>query len=163
MEYPKKCQGCTSIPRIRQLLSTVHTRILSASLPTLCPHSKRHPFQWTTTTEGAFQALKLAFTTSPILQHFDSEKPIIVETDASDYVSAGILSQHDDNGKLHPVPFYSKKHSPAECNYEIYDKELLAIIRTFEEWRPELEGAAHPIAVISDHKNLEYFMTTKQL
>ncbi|KAI0991735.1 hypothetical protein K3495_g16452, partial [Podosphaera aphanis] len=58
---------------------------------------------------------------------------------------------------------FSKKHSPAECNYEIYDKELLAIVRAFEEWRPELEGAAHPIAVISDHKNLEYFMSTKQL
>jgi hypothetical protein len=61
------------------------------------------------------------------------------------------------------VAFFSKKYSPAECNYEIYDKELLAIIRTFKEWRPELEKATHPISVISDHKNLEYFMTTKQL
>ena len=59
--------------------------------------------------------------------------------------------------------FFSKKHSPAEINYEIYDKELMAIVRAFEEWRAELEGAAFPIQVISDHKNLEYFMTTKQL
>jgi transposase InsO family protein len=124
---------------------------------------KDTPFLWTEKTEAAFQALKQAFTTAPILHHFDPEKPIIVETDASDYVSAGILSQYDEEGRLHPVAFFSKKHSPAECNYEIYDKELLAIIRTFEEWRPELEGAAHPISVISDHKNLEYFMTTKQL
>ena len=51
--------------------------------------------------------------------------------------------QRDDDGVLHPVAFYSKKHSPAECNYEIYDKELMAIIRAFEEWRPELEGAEH--------------------
>ena len=51
----------------------------------------------------------------------------------------------------------------AECNYDIYDKELLAIIRAFEEWRPELEGAAEQVQVITDHKNLEYFMTTKQL
>jgi hypothetical protein len=50
-----------------------------------------------------------------------------------------------------------------KCNYEIYDKELLAIISTFEEWRLELEEAVHPISVISDHKNLKYFMTTKQL
>jgi hypothetical protein len=78
-------------------------------------------------------------------------------------VSTGVLSQYDDNGTLRPVAYFSKKHSPAECNYEIYDKELLAIIRSFEEWRPELEGAEHPIAVISDHKNLEYFMSTKQL
>ncbi|KAI0994621.1 hypothetical protein K3495_g13560 [Podosphaera aphanis] len=81
----------------------------------------------------------------------------------SDYVTAGVLSQYNSNGILQPVAYFSKKHSPAECNYEIYDKELLAIIRAFEEWRPELEGAAHPIAVISDHKNLEYFMSTKQL
>ncbi|KAH0602480.1 uncharacterized protein H6S33_008819, partial [Morchella sextelata] len=120
-------------------------------------------FGWTSEAQTAFNALKGAFTTAPILTHFDPEKEITVETDASDYVSAGVLSQYDDNGILRPVAYFSKKHSPAECNYEIYDKELLAIIRSFEEWRPELEGAAHPIAVISDHKNLEYFMRTKQL
>src|SRR5258705_6110850 len=87
---------------------------------------KDKPFLWTTQTESAFQALKQAFTTAPILQHFDPEKPIIVETDASDYVSAGILSQKDEEGRLHPIAFFSKKHTPAECNYEIYDKELLA-------------------------------------
>ena len=59
----------------------------------------------------------------------------MVETDASDYVSTGVLSQPDDNGVLRPVAFFSKKHSPAECNYEIYDKELLPIVRSFEEWR----------------------------
>ena len=65
--------------------------------------------------------------------HFDPDKEIIIETDASDYVSAGILSQYDENDTLHPVAFFSKKHSPAECNYEIYYKELMAIIRCFEE------------------------------
>ncbi|KAH0604594.1 uncharacterized protein H6S33_006262 [Morchella sextelata] len=100
-------------------------------------------FEWTPEAQTAFNALKEAFTMAPILTYFDSEKEITVETDASDYVSTGVLSQYDDN--------------------EIYDKELLAIIRSFEEWRPELEGAAHPIAVISNYKNLEYFMSTKQL
>jgi hypothetical protein len=118
---------------------------------------------WAKKAEAVFQALKQAFTTAPILHHFDPEKPIMVETDTSDYVSAEILSQYDEVERLHPVPFFSKKHSPAECNNEIYVKDLLAIIRIFEEWRPELERAAHPISVISDHKNLEYFMTTKQL
>ena len=51
--------------------------------------------------------------------------------------------------------------APAECNYDIYDKELLAIIRAFEEWRPELKGAAEQVQVITDHKNLKYFMITK--
>jgi hypothetical protein len=54
-------------------------------------------------------------------------------TNASDYSSASILSQYDDEGILHPVTFFSKKYSPAEYNYEIYDKELMAIIRAFEE------------------------------
>ena len=74
-----------------------------------------------------------------------------------------MLSQHGDDGILRPVAFFSKKHSLTECNYEIYDKELLAIIRCFEEWRPELEGASSPIKVITDHRNLEYFTTTKLL
>lgn len=73
------------------------------------------------------------------------------------------MSQYDKSGILRPVAYFSKKYSPAECNYEIYDKELMAIIRCFEAWRPELEGSAFPIHVLSDHKNLEYFMTTKTL
>ena len=84
----------------------------------------------------------------PILTHFDAEKEIIIETDASDYISAGIMSQYDDNGALHPVADFLKKHSPAEYNYKVYDKELMAIIRCFEEWRPELESTPHPIRVL---------------
>jgi hypothetical protein len=111
----------------------------------------------------AVETLKKAFTSDTILRHFDPDKETIVETDASDYVSGGILSQYDDDQVLRPVAFFSKKHNPAECNYEIYDKELMAIVRAFEAWRPELEGAAFPMKVITDHKNLEYFATTKQL
>lgn len=121
------------------------------------------PFKWDQSAQDAFDDLKQRFTTAPILRHFDFDRPIVVETDASDYVSAGVLSQYDDDNVLHPVAFFSKKHSPPECNYEIYDKELLAIVRAFEEWRPYLEGSKHPITVLSDHKNLEYFMSTKLL
>lgn len=120
-------------------------------------------WSWSDRCQEAFQLLKDSFTQAPILRHFDPERQVFIETDASDYVSSGILSQKDDDGVLHPVAFMSKKHSPAECNYEIYDKELLAIIRCFEGWRSELEGAAFPITVLSDHRNLMYFMTTKQL
>jgi hypothetical protein len=88
---------------------------------------------------------------------------VIIETDAFDYVSAGVLSQRDDVGVLHPVAYFSKKHSPAECNYDIYDMELMAIIKALEEWRPECEGAVYPLQLITDPKNLEYFMTKKLL
>jgi hypothetical protein len=120
-------------------------------------------FVWSEEYSQSFESLKQAFTTAPVLRHFDYDCEIIVETDASDNVSAGVLSQYDNDGILHPVAFFSKKHSPAKYNYKIYDKELMAIVWAFEEWRPELEGVLHPIQVLSNHKNLEYFMSTKLL
>lgn len=89
-----------------------------------------------------------------ILAHFNPDQECVVKTDASDYVSAGILFQNDNNGILHPVAYFSKKHSPAECNYEIYDKELMAIVTVFEEWRPHLESAKGIIEILSGYKNL---------
>ena len=100
---------------------------------------------------------------APVLAHFDLDKEILVESYASEYVSVGVMSQHDSNGILHPVAFFSKKYTPIEYNYEIYDKELMTIIRCFKEWRAELESTLHPIQVLSDHRNLEYFMSTKLL
>jgi hypothetical protein len=121
------------------------------------------PCAWSTEQQTAFDTLKATFTSAPVLARFDPDCDVIVEMDASDYVSAGVLSQYDDDNILHPVAYFSKTHSPAECNYEIYDKELMAIVRAFEEWRPELQSAINPIHVLSDHKNLEYFTTTKLL
>lgn len=68
---------------------------------------------------------------------FDHDKEIVLKNDASDEVVAGVISQHDAEGQLKRVAYFSSKMAPAECNYEIYDKELLAIIRAFEIWRPE--------------------------
>jgi hypothetical protein len=87
------------------------------------------PFHWRPDQKRAFTELQIAFKTAPVLAHFDYEKKIVLETDASSYVSAGVLSQYDDHGILHPVAFFSKKHSPAEENYEIYDQELGAIVK----------------------------------
>ena len=131
--------------------------------PLICLTKKDVPFEWTTECQSAFDALKKAFMSDVILRHYNLDLKIIVETDTSDYVSGGILSQYDKNDVLHPIAYFSKKHNSAECNYEIYDKELMAIICTFEEWCPELEGSTYLINVITDHKNLEYFMFTKQL
>ena len=88
------------------------------------------PFKWTETCQQAFDALKTAFTNGPVLAFFVPGLDTMVETDASDAVIAGILSQkHGTDGLWHPVAFFSKKMSPAECNYEIYDKELLVKVR----------------------------------
>jgi hypothetical protein len=86
------------------------------------------PFAWSTEQQTAFDTLKATFTSAPVLARFDPDWEVIVETDASDYVSAGVLSQYDDDNVLHPVAYFSKKHSPVERNYEIYDKELMAIV-----------------------------------
>ena len=90
---------------------------------------KHVPFVCVPAQQDAFGRLKTASTTAPVLAHFDFDRRIVVETDASDYVSAGVLSQYDDQRILHPVAYFSKKHSPVECNYEIY--ELMAIVRRF--------------------------------
>jgi len=120
-------------------------------------------WSWTPEAEEAFQELKRRFTTAPILAHFDATKPVIIESDASDFALGAILSQRDEENRLHPVAFHSRKFTPAEINYEIHDKELLAIVDAFKHWRHYCEGAINQVEVFSDHQNLEYFTTTKIL
>lgn len=120
-------------------------------------------WRWGPEEDEAFEQLKSAFTSAPILMMPDVTAPFTVETDASDYATGAILSQRDSSGDLRPVAYYSKALAPAERNYDVYDKELLAIVRALEEWRPYLEGSPHRVTIYSDHKNLEYFMTTRDL
>lgn len=120
-------------------------------------------WDWTPECEAAFRRLKEVFVTAPALRIYDWEKPTVVEVDASDWSAGGALLQQDDDGEWQPVAYFSAKHSAAECNYDIYDKELLAVIKALEEWRPELEGASQTFKIITDHKNLQGFTTTKQL
>ena len=73
------------------------------------------------------------------------------------------MSQPDDSGRWRPVAYLSSKMRPAECNYDIYEKELLAIVKAFEQWRAEMEGSPSGIDVRSNRKNLVYFMKSKLL
>lgn len=111
----------------------------------------------------AFFALKERFLTAPILTHFDAGQPICVETDASDFAIAGILSQVQEDKQWHPVAFWSCKMQGTECHYKTHDKELLAIMESFKRWCHYLEGSQFPVCVLCDHANLHYFMTTKEL
>jgi len=84
--------------------------------------------------------------------------------DSSDFATEAVLSQQlTADRKWHPVVFYSKSLSSMEQNYEIHDKEMLAIVCVLEEWRHFLEGVTYPVEIWTDHKNLEYFMTAKKL
>jgi len=89
-----------------------------------------------------------AFADPSFLQFFDENKPFILETDVSDYAIGGVLSQYDEQGHLRPVAFYSRQMIPAERNYEIYDKELLAVYASFQEWRHFLQGGLHQVTVL---------------
>jgi hypothetical protein len=120
-------------------------------------------FQWKEEHEQAFRQICDAIIADPVLVLPDPTKPFEVETDASDYAIGGQLGQRDQDGKLHPVAFFSKKLEGPRLNYPIHDKELMAIIEAFQEWRPYLSGTTHEVQVFTDHKNLRYFTTTKEL
>jgi hypothetical protein len=120
-------------------------------------------FHWGTPEQKAFQELKDAILREPILATADPTRPYEVETDASDWALGGQLGQRDQEGRLHPVAFYSKKLNGPELNYPIHDKELMAIIEAFREWKPYLSGTTYQINVYTDHKNLTSFTTTKDL
>jgi hypothetical protein len=106
---------------------------------------------WSTACERSFERLKKSIVSAPMLPHFDLERKIVVETDASNLVVAEVLSQYNDDDISHPVAYFSRKHSLAEINYDIYDKELLAIVQAFKEWRSLLEGSSHTIEFISNY------------
>jgi len=120
------------------------------------------PFRFDKACWDAFEELKSRLTSSELLRHYDPEKQSMIETDASDGVIAGVLSQQHGE-EWYPVAYFSKTMLPAECNYEIHDKEMLAVVRSLDQWRPELQGTAKRIQIFTDHKALEYFMTTKKL
>jgi len=124
---------------------------------------KDHIFDFNADCVQAFEELQKTLTNAPLLTHFDIDQHCLLETDASDTVIAAVFSQRGLDGEWHPVAYFSKSMAPAEMNYPIHDKEMLAIVRAFEHWRSELEGTDHPVEVLTDHKALEYFMSTKAL
>ena len=98
-----------------------------------------------------------------ILAYYKQDIKTILKIDLSDYISSKVFSQLGDDEMLHSKAFFYINLNPAECNYEIYDKELLAIIRCFEQWRLRLKGTEVLIKIIIDYKKLKYFMTIKKL
>jgi transposase InsO family protein len=130
---------------------------------------KTGPFTWTEEADHAFHKLKDCFTRAPLLAHFDETKPSQVETDASENAVSGILSQTCEwpagSGRTvwKPVAFFSRKLDQAERNYTVGDQEMLAIVESFKEWRHYLDSPAFPTRVLTDHHNLQGFMSTKSL
>ena len=125
---------------------------------------KDKPWAWSGEQQKAFEDLKAAFTTAPILRIPDDVNPFRLSTDASDFATGAVLAQMDPEDTLwHPVAFYSKALGVHERNYEIYDKEMLAIIRALDEYRHYLEGHPEKVEIWSDHQNLTYFRKAQKL
>ena len=109
-----------------------------------------------------FEHLKNIFISEPVLAQWNPERDTVLEVDCSDYALGGCLSQIDNQQKLRPVAYFSRRLNSAEINYPIHDKEMLAIISCLQEWQAELKSVARPFKILTDHKNLNYF-TTKRL
>jgi hypothetical protein len=121
-------------------------------------------WHWEEAERSTFEAICMCVVSAPILMFLDDSRPFWVEVDSSDFATRVVLSQQSLSDNMwHPVAYYSKSLNAMECNYEINDKEMLVIIRALEDWCHFLEGAHHKFEIWTDHKNLEYFMTAKEL
>jgi Reverse transcriptase (RNA-dependent DNA polymerase)/RNase H-like domain found in reverse transcriptase/Integrase zinc binding domain/Chromo (CHRromatin Organisation MOdifier) domain/Integrase core domain len=170
---PAKVEAITSWPTPRSVhdirvflgLASFYRRFIDnfsgivAPLTNLLKKGKR--FHWDKSTQKAFEKLRASFTTAPILRHFDPSLEVILETDASDRAMGGAISQLGPDGLLHPIAFFSRKFNGAELNYEIYDKEMLAIVEAMDRYRYYFEGLGHKTTVYTDHRNLLWFTETK--
>ena len=119
--------------------------------------------------QASFNKLKELITSAPVLVFPNDSLPYHIKADSSNAATRVNLSQQTllENGrKWHPITFFSKSLSPVKQNYKIHkihNKEMLAIILALEEWWHFLEGAPCQFEIWTDHKNLEYFCTSKKL
>ena len=162
-EAPKDVKGVRSFIGFANFYRNFIKDFARVSGPLQKPTKKGTPFRWDTEQQEAFNLLKQLFTTTPILAMWQDERETVLETDASGWATGGCLSHYGSKGLLRPIAYYSKNLTPTECNYSIQDKELLAIIRCLNEWRSELIRLSKPFNILTDHKNLLHFMTSRKL
>ena len=121
------------------------------------------PWKFNSSCSNTFNSLKKAFTSALILTYWISNAQLIVKTDALDYALTTILFIVNKEDEVYLVTFHSCTFTIVELNYNTYDKELLAIFEAFKIWWHYLKGLVYPIDIVTDHKNLKYFSTTKIL
>ena len=167
---PKKADGLHNWPRTLSTVKEVRSilGVLGYQHPFI-PHyadiarpltaltKKNYPFSWTPECQKALDALIKAVTQGPTLAQPDLSLPFFLQVDASAYATGAILTQKDTRGKHRTVGFLSKTFNEAERNYDIHDRELLAVYRVLTHWRHLLLSSPHVTTVLTDHKNLEYY------
>ena len=160
---PKKVKDIQSFLGFANFYYQFIFNYLDIIIPLTSLTQKDVPWKFDFSCCDAFNSLKKTFISTSILTHWISNTQLIVETDASDYALAAILSIVNKENEVYLVTFHSCTFTIAELNYGIYDKELLAIFEAFKIWQHYLEDLAYPIDVVTDCKNLKYFSTTKML
>ena len=120
-------------------------------------------WKWENPQQHAFTDLKRCVTEEPILAHPDPTKQYTLEVDASGYALGAVLSQRGDDGKLHPISYYSRTLTAAERNYDIYNRELLAMVEGLDHNRPLLAGTILPIIIKTDHLNLTHLREPQKI
>ncbi len=124
---------------------------------------KNQEWKWEQDEQQAFDKLKKLVTEEPVLAHPDLTQQFEVEVDASGYAVGATLMQRKEDGKKHPIGYFSATLNEAQRNYDIYDLELLAIVLAFRNWRPLLAGSPHKVIVYSDHLNLQYWRSPQKI
>ena len=138
--------------------------MLAAPLNALIAHcTKGGKFYWNDELEAAFNALVDAVCTAPVLRQPRFEDQFMIDCNASAYTIGAVLQQGDEKGKLHPVAFLSRTLDATQRNWDIYDKELFAVVHALTTWQPYLVGNPHKTIVNTDHNNLTYFKVARKL
>lgn len=162
-EAPKTLKGVRSFLGFANFYRTFIPEYSAITRPLTALTKKGTPFRWDQEQQGAFEHLKRVFTEAPVLAQWDADRQTVVETDCSGHSLGGCLSQYGEDGLLHPIAYHSRKLSPAEFNYEIHDKELLAVMDCLSAWDGMLRSVREPFEILTDHKNLEYFRKARHL
>ena len=159
-------KGSPVLCQIHKFLLTVHKNFSHHACALFDLTKKDVRWCWGASEQASFNKLKELITSTPVLVFPDDSLPYHIEANSSNAATGAVLSQQtssENGGKWHPIAFFSKSLSPVKQNYEIHDKEMLAIIQALEEWRHFLEGTPCQFKIWTDHKNLEYFCTSKKL
>src|SRR5258707_5558809 len=172
---PIKVQGVTDLPqpeKVKDIQSFIgfvnfYQRFIcnfsKIARPLHVLTCKSKDWSWGAAKQQAFNALKSAVTSSLTLAFLSKSSPFCLECDASNFATGAILSQQQEDGLFHPIGFMSKSFLDMEWNYQIHDKEMLAIMHVLEEWRHFLEGSNQKFEIHMDHKNLSYFQEAHKL
>ena len=160
---PRKVKDVQEFLRFANCYQRFIQGFVQIAVPLTALTRKDEPWSGTPQCQKDFDMLKQRFTSAPIFAHLDATLLSIIETGTSDYAVRAIHSQTQNNGRVHLVAFLSQKFSPAEMNYDIQDKDMVAIVLAFQEWIHQLKSCKQQILVWTDNRNLEYLTTSKVL